>query len=77
MVDLTAQKEKSALDLSLLPPVAQAEYDRLPDHKKADYVGIGLKKRKHWDTPKYNAAEGEKVVANGNAFLVLGRDRQG
>jgi hypothetical protein len=69
-------KEKSALDLSLLPPSAQSEYDALPDHQKAAYVGIGNKKRKNWDIPKYNAAEGEQVTKNGNAFIVLGRDRR-
>ena len=85
MTDPAPVRAASGLDLSNLPKVAQVEIEQLqsralarggdPDAAVADYVGINNKKRKNWDTPVYNAAEGEWVRQNGNAFVVLGRDR--
>jgi len=78
-------KVVSGLDLTKLPKAAQVEIEKIqsralsrggdPDAAIADYIGINNKKRKNWDAPLYNAAEGEWVQQNGNAFVVLGRDR--
>lgn len=69
------KKSRPIIDLENLPSSARLEIENLEDAQVADYVGIGNKKRKNWDTPQYNAAEGEQVSQNGNAFVVLGRDR--
>jgi len=75
--DLSPRRATSVIDIDHLPTPAQAEISSLKgDQVVANYVGIGNKKRKNWDTPKYNAAEGESVRQNGNAFIVVGRDRQ-
>jgi len=75
--DLSSKKATSVIDISKLPRAAQSEINSLDgQHMVATYVGIGNKKRKNWDTPKYNAAEGEHIIKSGNAFIILGRDRE-
>lgn len=73
--DLSSRKATSVIDIEHLPAVAQKEISALKDENVANYVGVGNKKRIHWDTPRYNASEAESVHQNGNAFVVLGRDR--
>lgn len=75
MGDSSPVKATTVIDFARLPAAAQREIDELDDHEVADYVGINNKKRKPWDTPQYNKAEGERVIQNGNAFIVWGRDR--
>jgi len=69
-------KETTAVNFDNLPAVARQAIDRRQPHEVADYIGINNKNRKHWDTPFYNKAEGEKVVSKGNAYIVWGRDRR-
>ena len=74
--NLSSKKASAVIDIDALPAPAQNAISSLDTQQQvASYVGVGNKKRKDWDTPKFNVAEAEHIIQQGNAFIVLGRDR--
>jgi hypothetical protein len=64
-----------AYDADVLNDVERQHYDALDDIGKARFIGVGYQGRKLYDCPKYDVTQDDKVIQNGNSFIVLGYDR--
>jgi len=68
-------KSSKAIDIDKLPPIVRAYYDSLDDEGKARFFGFGQGARDDWEVPEYITTNVEKVMSQGNSFIVLGLDR--
>jgi len=64
-----------AIAVDIIPFEIRARYRELRSAGKARFMGIGLSGRRTYDCPKYDITADEKVIQNGNSFVVLGYDR--
>ncbi len=64
-----------ARDLDTMTPEVREYYEGLSPGMRAKMLGVGFTGRKSYDCPKYDITQDDKVVQNGNAFIVLGYDR--
>jgi len=74
-INPTVKKTSKAIDLDLLSDRQRAAFDRRSPSQKAQWLGFSQGGRENFDTPSYIKSDAEKVIEQGNAFIVLGLDR--
>ena len=63
------------VDIANLPPVTKNSIENSPSYKKGQGAsGIGITKMIE-PYPEYAFGDGEKIINNGNSYIVIGRDR--
>ena len=77
MTDPTPQKSRPLIDLNAMTNAQRAYYDSLSEDARIEWLGYGTNTLLDFDVPEFEAAPWEKVVSQGNAFIVYGRDREG
>jgi len=71
-------RQSRSIDLELMSRNLRKQYDTLTDTQKAEFLGFGANgSRENFDTPYFLPLPEEEVYSNGNAFIVLGLDRNG
>jgi hypothetical protein len=68
-------QQKPAVDLG--DPLEAESFEKMSLPDQIAFSGIGGSKRRGVDVPKFIKTPAEKVLDNGNAFIVLGVDRSG
>ena len=68
-------KTALGIDIDKLPRRVRAYYDDLDEEGKARFFGYGQAARDEWEVPEYITTNVEKVIQQGNSFIVLGLDR--
>ena len=71
----TIARLKSLIDTDLMSKDEKEEFDNLPESTQAQRVGFGQSSRQPFDVPSYIASAHEKVLSEGGAGIVLGKDR--
>jgi hypothetical protein len=64
-----------AIDINVFPPEERERYAAASPMEKAKILGVGFTGRKPYDCPRYDVTQDDKVIQNGNSFIVLGYDR--
>jgi|6_EtaG_2_1085325.scaffolds.fasta_scaffold01019_7 hypothetical protein len=77
MTDPVPQKNRPLIDLSALCNREKELFDALSESQQAQFLGFGPGRRPTFDVPDYDQLPWEKVLKKGNAFVVLGCDRNG
>ena len=78
MTDPVPQKNRPLIDLSALCNRERELFDELAtESQQAQFLGFGPGRRPTFDVPDYDQLPWEKVLKKGNAFVVLGCDRNG
>tara|TARA_R110002020_G_C16320495_1_gene774755 strand:- start:9737 stop:10789 length:1053 start_codon:yes stop_codon:yes gene_type:complete len=70
-----ATKETKLINLDAMCADQRRLYDSLGDRGKAEYLGFGSHGRPDFDVPGFNKTKNEKMLEKGNAFVVVGLDR--
>lgn len=69
------QKESRFIDLSAMCDDDRERFDTWTAARQARFLGFGNNPRPNFDVPTYNDTKNEEVLQEGNAFIVLGLDR--
>jgi hypothetical protein len=68
--------KRKAISDDDVPAVVQGQINAATDEQKAKFFGVAGKKRVNFDAPQFFSLESEHVIHNGNAWIVLGYDRE-
>lgn len=71
----TVTNQSTALDTKLMSENQEKIFDRRSPRQQAEYCGFGQNNRQNFDVPNFISRGSEQSMQKGNAFVVLGTDR--